>query len=167
MACSNGRVDISQQTPPDIAQLFDLYDKIPAHQCSTYQEPTIGIWNETPISQAYFSKENIQIIQNGIRAGVYYRSNKQYVVGPQDCDSIKEIMRSVYLTHAANQSINLTQQIETLNQIVMDYCIDNIYKEAISYKKYLRDVSTLADPIALPTLSSERDKDDCKLKPWF
>ena len=111
MTCSNGRVDISQQTPPDIAQLFDLYDKIPAHQCSTYQEPTIGIWNETPISQAYFSKENIQIIQNGIRAGVFYRSNKQYVVGPQDCDSIKVIMRSVYLTHAANQSINLTQQI--------------------------------------------------------
>ena len=167
MSCSNGRVDILKQTPPDIAQLFNMYDKIPAHQCSSYQEPTIGIWNDTPISQAFFSAQNIEILQNGIRAGVYYKSNKQYIVGMQDCDALKVIMRSVYLTHAANQSINLTQQLEALNQIVLDYCIENVYKEAISYKKYLRDVSTLADPIALPVLSSERDKHDHKLPPWF
>ncbi len=167
MSCSNGRVDIYKQTPPDIAQLFNLYDKIPAHQCSSYQEPTIGIWNETPISQAFFSSQNIEILQNGIRAGVYYKSNKQYVVGLQDCDALKIIMRSVYLSHAANQSINLTNQIEALNQIVLDYSIDNVYKEAISYKKYLRDVSTIPDPIALPVLSSEREKHDHKLPPWF
>ena len=167
MACSNGRVDVLKQTPPDIAQLFNLYDKIPAHQCSSYQEPTIGIWNETPISQAYFSQNNIQIIQNAIRAGVYHKSNKQFVVGQQDCDALKVIMRSVYLTHAANQTINLMEQIENLNQLVVDYCMDQVYKEAIGYKKYLRDVSSIADPMALPTYDSQMDKKELKLKPWF
>lgn len=167
MACTNGRVDILKQTPPDIAQLFHLYDKIPANQCSTYQEPTMGLWNETALSKAFFSHQNIQILQNGIRAGVYYKSNKQYVIGPQDCDSLKVIMRSVFLTNAANQSINLTGQIEELNKIVLDYCIEQTYNEAISYKKYLRDVSTIRDPIPPPIYDAHTDKKDFKLKPWF
>jgi hypothetical protein len=167
MSCSNGRVDVLKQTPPDIQKLFNLYDKIPAHQCSSYQEPTIGIWNESPLSQAYFSQNNIQIIQNAIRAGVYYKSNKQYIVAQQDCDAVKVIMRSIYLTHAANQSINLTQQIENLNKLVIEYCMEEVYKEAIGYKKYLRDVSSIADPIALPMFDSQMDKKELKLKPWF
>ena len=167
MSCSNGRVDILKQTPPDISQLFNMFDKMPAHQCSTYQEPTMGIWNMTPLSAAYFSEQNIQIVQNGIRAGVYYKSNKQYIIGHQDCDSLKVIMRSIFLTHAANQSSKLTEQIEELNQIVLDYCIYQVYSEAIGYKKYLRDVSTLPDPLAPPVCSSQMDRKEIKLKPWF
>ena len=67
----NGRVDIINKTQgPDICNLFAMYDKIPANQCATFREPTLGQWDETPLSKAYFSKENIQIIQNGIRAGI-------------------------------------------------------------------------------------------------
>lgn len=50
----NGRVDILN--PPDIAQLFSMYDKIPANQCTTFRNATIGQWDETPLSISYFLK---------------------------------------------------------------------------------------------------------------
>ena len=164
---SNGRVDISKTETPDITQLFALYDKIPANQCVTFRDPTLGQWNETALSKAYFSRENIQIIQNGIRAGVYDKSNGQYTVAPQDCDSLKIIMRSIYLQHSANQSTNISGQIEQLNQIVLDYCIFHVYSEAQSYMKYLYDVSTLAVPLSTPVVESQRDKNNYLMPKWF
>lgn len=165
---SNGRVDIINRTQgPDISNLFAMYDKIPANQCATFREPTLGQWDETPLSKAYFSKENIQIIQNGIRAGVYNKSNGQYVIGLQDCDSLKIIMRSVFLQHSANQSQNITGQIQQLNQIVLDYCIFNVYSEAQGYMKYLYDVSTLAVPMATPVVETQKDKNNYLMPNWF
>lgn len=165
---SNGRVNIISKTEsPDISQLFALYDKIPANQCATFREPTLGQWNETELSKAYFSKENIQIIQNGIRSGVYNKSNGQYLVAPQDCDSLKIIMRSIYLQHAANQPTNISGQIEQLNQIVLDYCIYNVYSEAQSYMKYLYDVSTLAVPLSTPVVETQKDKNNYLMPKWF
>jgi len=158
---SNGRVNIINKTQqPDLSNLFAMYDKIPANQCATYREATLGLWNETPLSKAFFSKENIQIIQNGIRAGVYKKSNKQYTVAPQDCDTLKIIMRSVYLQHSANQPNNISGQIEELNKIVLDYCIYHVYSEAQSYMKYLYDVSTLAVPLSTPILERQKDKNN-------
>ena len=89
---NNGRVDIKS---PNTSTLFEMYDKIPANQCVTFRNPTEGLWTDTDLSQVFFSQQNIQILQNGIRAGVYHRSNSQYRIGPQDCDSLKIIMRSV------------------------------------------------------------------------
>ena len=165
---SNGRVNIiSSAEAPDISKLFAMYDKIPANQCATFREPTLGQWDETNLSKAYFSKENIQIVQNGIRSGVYEKSNGQYLVAPQDCDTLKIIMRSVYLQHAANQSTNIPGQIEQLNQIVLDYCIYHVFSEAQSYMKYLHDVSTLAVPISTPVVERQKDKYDYKMPNWF
>lgn len=164
---SNGRIDLLNKTQPDISNLFAMYDKIPANQCTTLREPTLGQWDETILSEAFFSKQNIQILQNGIRSGVYYKSNKQYVIAPQDFDSLKIIMRSVYLQHSANQNRNLKGQIEQLNQIVLDYCIFSVFSEAQGYMKYLHDASSMYTPLAPPTLESQRDKYDFKMPNWF
>ena len=124
---NNGRVNIKS---PDTSTLFKMYDKIPANQCVTFRNPTEGLWNATPLSQVFFSQENIQIIQNGIRSGVYKRSNGQYVIGDQDCDSIKIIMRSVFLQYSANKPSSIPEQIIELNNIVLNYCVQQVYSEA-------------------------------------
>jgi hypothetical protein len=160
---NNGRVDIKS---PDTSNLFALYDKIPANQCVTFRNPTEGLWDETTLSLAFFSQQNIQILQNGIRAGVYKRSNGQYLVGPQDCDPLKIIMRSVYLQYSANQPTHVTQQIEELNKIVLNYCIQQVYGEAQGYLKYIDDASTLVVPIAPPVMASNTDR-TLELKTWF
>ena len=160
---NNGRINIKS---PNTSALFQMYDKIPANQCVTFRNATEGLWNETPLSRAFFSRENIQIIQNGIRAGVYNRSNGQYIVGPQDCDSIKIIMRSVFLQYSANQPFNIPQQIEELNKIVLNYCIQQVYSEAQGYMKYVDDASTLVIPISHPVQASNTDR-QLEFKSWF
>jgi len=160
---SNGRIDIQS---PDTRSLFNMYDKIPAHQCTTYRNPLEGQWDDSNLSNAYFSKENIQIIQNGIRAGVYKQSNNQYVVAPQDCDSLKIVMRSIYLQYSANLPGNVSGQIEALNQMVLNFCIQQVYSEAKGYMKYLSDASNMYVPIAHPVLAKDDDK-ELILKPWF
>lgn len=160
---NNGRVNIKS---PDTSALFKMYDKIPANQCVTFRNPTEGLWNATPLSQAFFSQENIQIIQNGIRSGVYKRSNGQYVIGDQDCDSIKIIMRSVFLQYSANKPSSIPQQIIELNNIVLNYCVQQVYSEAQGYMKYIDDVSTLAVPIAHPVQATNNDR-QLELKSWF
>ncbi len=165
---SNGRVDVfGSKESPDISNLFAMYDKIPANQCTTFREPTLGQWDETTLSKSYFSQNNIQIIQNGIRAGVYKRSNGQYTVAPQDCDSLKIIMRSIFLQHSVNLDQNIQGQIEELNKMVLEYCIHNVYSEAQSYMKYLYDVDTLAVPLATPVMVSQNDRRNYKMPSWF
>jgi hypothetical protein len=160
---NNGRVDIKS---PNTSALFQMYDKIPANQCVTFRNATEGLWTDTSLSQAFFSEQNIQIIQNGIRAGIYQISNGQYVIGPQDCDSLKIIMRSVYLQHAVNQPTNIPNQISELNKIVLNYCIQQVYSEAQGYIQYINDASTLVVPIAHPVMASQNDR-QLELKPWF
>jgi len=160
---SNGRVDLNA---PKSCNIFSLYDKIPVNQCSTFRNPTEGQWDKTELSDAFFSQQNIRIIQNGIRAGVFERSKGQYTIGPQDCDELKIIMRSVFLQNAINQPNNIQEQINALNQIVLHYCVYQVYGEAQSYLKYIYDVTTLAQPIAHPMMATTSDK-ELILKPWF
>jgi len=163
---TNGRVNIINQSP-DISKLFDMYDKIPANQCATFRQPTAGIWSETELSNAFFSEQNIQIIQNGIRAGVYEMSNGQYTIGNQDCDTIKIVMRSVFLQNSSNLNNLITEQIYALNQLVLNYCINETYGAAQSYKKYLHDVSNLAVPMSNPIMTSHKDNKTHKMPDWF
>ena len=160
---NNGRIDIKS---PNTSSLFQMYDKIPANQCVTFRNPTEGLWTDTSLSNTFFSQQNIQILQNGIRAGVYQKSNGQYTIGPQDCDSLKIVMRSVYLQHSANQPNNITQQVFELNKIVLNYCIQQVYSEAQGYMKYLDDASTLVVPIAHPVMADNSDR-ELEFKTWF
>ena len=59
---NNGRIDIKT---PNTSALFQMYDKIPANQCATFRNPTEGLWDSNVLSDAFFSLQNIQIIQNG------------------------------------------------------------------------------------------------------
>jgi len=124
------------------------------------------LWNDTNLSQTFFSQQNIQILQNGIRAGVYEKSNGQYTIAPQDCDSLKIVMRSVFLQNAANQPNNITQQVTELNKIVLSYCIQQVYSEAQGYMKYIEDASTLVVPIAHPVMADNTDR-ELEFKTWF
>lgn len=159
----NGRVDI---ITPDTSTLFGMYDKNPVKECVTFRNATEGQWENSLLSNLYFSGGNMQIIQNGIRAEVYRKSNGQLVIGSQDCDSLKIIMRSVFLQNAVNQPDNITEQIESLNKIVLDYIVPRVYSEALGYNKYLSDVSTMYKPMDLPVMSKNNDK-QLELKPWF
>jgi hypothetical protein len=162
---SNGRVDIQG---PNIDIRFALSDRVPTSSgnITAFNDAMTGNWYNTILSDAFFSAKNIQMIQNGIRVGVYLRSNNQYIIGEQNNDELKIIMRSIFLQYAKNQPTAIPGQISELNRQVLEYCIPHVYVEADGYMKYKYDVSTLVVPIARPILSYTNDK-QLELKPWF
>ena len=161
---SNGRIDIEGPSP---SAQFALFDKMPiSSQCTSFTDAMTGNWIDTPMSLAFFSDKNMQIIQNGIRAGVYNESGGKYDIGPQDCDSLKMIMRAIYLESAMNQPTNITEQIASLNGLVCNWCTPRLISEARAYINYKREVSNMYTLIPPPTLSTMKGK-TLELKPWF
>ena len=93
-------------------------------------------------------------------------SNKQYIVGYQNEDELKIIMRSTFLQYSQNLPHNIKEQIGFLNKMVLDYAVGQVYGEAQGYMKYKYDASTMYEPIARPILSKANDK-QLQLKKWF
>jgi hypothetical protein len=160
----NGRVDI---ITPDINIKFNMMDKNLIDDCVSFRESINVMFDNTPLINAYFSQKNIQIIQNAIRANVYKHSNGQHIIGNQDYDTLKIIMRGVFLQHSMNMEYNYTKQIIQLNELVVDYAVKQILGEIDSYIKYKRDASTLVVPLAHPVMTSTLKTKQLELKKWF
>jgi len=161
----NGRVNIIEE--PDPNAFFKMQERIAVRNKATdYREAVAGNWEDNPLSRLYFSAENIQILQNGIRAGVYKMSGQKFVVAPANPDTLKIIMRSIYLQYAEHYPTNITQQIERLNKLVLDYAVPSTYNEAVGYVKYTEDQSTLVQPMNYPA-KHDRNYKQLELNPWF
>lgn len=144
---NTGRIDIMGKTNLDV---FSLYDQIPLSETtSDFREALTGTTTSTMLSVAFFSKENIKIIQNAIKAGVYKLSNGLFSIGEQNEDTLKIIMRSIFLQNSKH-GCDVTSQIVELNKLVCDYAVPQVYGEADGYMKYKRDISTMAKPIQRP-----------------
>lgn len=161
----NGRVNLLDQPSTDV--MFKMQEKIALNNKPTeYREALSGIWENNLLGNTFFSQANIQIIQNGIRAGVYTMSNNQFVIAPQNIDTLKIIMRSIYLQYAEHYPDKIREQVERLNKLVLDYAVPTVYKETIGYLKYCEDQSTLVTPLEIPR-HHDRQYKQLELKPWF
>lgn len=160
---SNGRVNLLTNADNNV---FQLYDRIPvSDKASAYTDAMMGNWSATNLSRAFFSRENIIILQNGIRAKVYQQTHK--VIGHQNQDNLKIVMRSIFLQYSANAPNHITEQIKTLNNMVYSYCVPSVVNELEGYIKYKRDVSTMAMPLETPINSSIRGSNPVEFKTWF
>ena len=154
---------------PNTNALFAMKDKIAAGGvtgATDFRGAMTGNWYNTRLSDAFFSAANIQALQNGLRAGVYRRSNGQYVISEQNPDELKIIMRSIFLQYSANDATGIPKQIAALNALVLDYAVGQVYGEAEGYMKYIRDASQMYTPMARPVMSTTNDK-QLLLKKWF
>lgn len=161
----NGRVNIVEPENPNAR--FQMQEKTAVKNKATpYNEALTGQIENNALSQVFFSAENIQIIQNGLRAGVYKLSENKFVIPEQNIDTLKIVMRVMFMQYAEFDPNNITKQVERLNKMVLDYVIPSVYGESVGYLKYLQDQSTLVVPIQLP-MQSDRIYKQLELKPWF
>ena len=160
---SNGKINIMG---PNISAKFSMMDKIPLNTNTNYQNVLTGNFERSKLSDAYFSKQNIQIIQNGIRRGVFDKSQSRILVDNQPEDQIVTVMRAMYLQHSKNLEVNIAQQIAELNNFVLNYCIMNVFNEAVAYLKYKEDASTMHRPMQHPIYSNKTNK-TLEQKAWF
>ena len=160
----NGRVNILETQSNNV--MFSMAEKIELKNKPTdYRDALTGTWEHNLLEQMFFSAENIQIIQNAIKANVYKLSDNRYILPNQNINNLKIVMRGMYLQYAEHFPNNIKEQIERLNKIVLDYVVPNVYNEAISYEKYCRDASTLVVPLSRP-LQHNREYKQLELKPW-
>jgi hypothetical protein len=155
-AGQNGRVNLAApgagiNTVPNSAGF--AHPTAPDQKAAT--DLTRGNWEETPVSRAFFSPANMTFLQNAIRREVYEKSKeKQWVIGPQDIDELKIIMRALYLRYALNLPDNVQRQVEDLNRTVLDWAVPRIMSEVQYYFHYLDDISHMPVPIDRPVSMS-------------
>ena len=110
-----------------------------------------GNWEHTPVATGFFTRTNVEEIQQRIRREVYRTSGpKQYLIDDQDVDEIKMIMRAMFLQYAKNNPHNVTGQITDLNDRVVDWAVPRILSEIDHYAYYLKDISHLPVPLEKP-----------------
>lgn len=160
----NGRVNVLDDSDPNVR--FQMAEKIAIkNKSSAYRDPLVGIHEDNLLAQVYFSEGNVQILQNGLRAGVYEKSDSKIVIPPQSVENLKIIMRSIFLQYSEYSKEPITQQIERLNSYVLDYAVKSVYNEALGYLNYCRDQSTLVVPLENPKNTKEHTT--LEFKQWF
>jgi hypothetical protein len=108
-----------------------------------------GNWEKSPVSEIFFSSENVERLQNLIRKEVFNKSNpKGYIIDKQSVEELKIIMRAIYLQYARNLPNNIGAQVDDLNQKVCDWAVPHILSAVDHYFFYINDISHLPVPLA-------------------
>jgi hypothetical protein len=148
----NGRVTITNDNIKDMNMIDGKNETMQNFQV----EALYGIQETSTLNQLFFSKKNMEIIQNMIRHNVYERSEKKFVIGRQSDIELEIIMRSIYLQHSPNLPDKIKEQIQYLNNLVNDWCVEQIIPEVQQYIGYIKEIEFMPMPIDLPlNLSSK------------
>lgn len=97
------------------------------------------------LSNVFFSQNNIDVLQEGIRYVVY--KNSQHIISRQSEMELKIIMRSTYLQYSHNLPYNILEQVKSLNQKVLDFVVPRIISEIGQYIYYIKDISSQPIPM--------------------
>jgi hypothetical protein len=147
----NGRVITTNEPMKDLGMIENN-----STQKNFQEEALYGIQEQTQLNQLYFSKANMEIIQNKIRYEVYLKTDKKHIIGNQSPVELEIIMRSIYLQHSPNLPTQIKEQIKYLNELVSNWCIEKIIPEIYQYMGYLKQVEYMPVPIEHPqNLSSK------------
>ena len=160
---NNGRINFNTE---NIDNKFNMMDKIPANSNTNFNNALTGIFDKTELSDKFFSRNNLNLIQNKLKEGVYLKSKNKLRIDDQPEEIIFTVMRSYFLEYSRNLNTNINEQIHFLNNLVLNYLINRAYNEAISYLKYKHDASNMYTLMDMPKYSDKTNK-TLEYKAWF
>ncbi len=102
----------------------------------------------TELSNIFFSQNNIDALQQGIRYLVWKNSNGKHKIGNQSETQLQIIMRGIFLQYSKNLSYNIIEQVKELNQKVLDFIIPQILLEIDQYNYYINDIYKQPIPLS-------------------
>ncbi len=130
----------------------------------SFTNSTSSVQGRTPLSNSFFSQQNIESIHQQIINQVSGKTG--FKIGRQSDTELQIIMRSIFLQYGKNQPCNIAQQVQELNQKVLDYAVDRIATEISLYIEYKDTVNKLPMPLNHPqNLSSAGQKSLSFFKP--
>lgn len=130
------------------SQPFELYENLNVINKSD-QINKIGNFKENKLSISYFSKENIDFLQNTMISEIY-KLTKGTRISKQSDIELKIIMKSIYLQYGRNMDTNIEEQVQELNKRVLDYSIDNINSNLKQYNQYIKDITSEQTIMEMP-----------------
>lgn len=144
---NNGRIDI--MSPPPSFNI-PTYNKSQMDNKPFRREATLGQLNTTDLSDVFFSQENIEALQQGIRYRIYSETNGRFVIGRQSDQELKIVMRSIYYQYAKNDGTDIIAQTRELNAKVLDWAVPEVLSNLMQFQTYKKDASTLPMPLEHP-----------------
>ena len=108
-----------------------------------------SVINDTTLSMAFFSNENISKLQNKIRYTIFKELNNK--ISNQSPHELIIVMRSVFLQNSKNLAENIPGQIAELNSIVIKNIMPKLISSVEQYNSYIKDTNTLPVPMPHPT----------------
>lgn len=122
-----------------------------AQPSSNFQAEALrGIQEANPISTAFFSASNLQIIQNRVRHDIYMKSDRKYLIAPQSTADLQVIMRGIYLAYYDKLTGSPRAIIASLNDLVAIEAVKNIWTNLQQHVAYIADASTMPQPMSRP-----------------
>lgn len=98
--------------------------------------------DNTPVSDLYFSKENMQRLQKQIKKEILRESNGKFnLINDQDEMDLLIAMRAVYLDNSRNLPTHVVSQVKELNRITIDYIVPDMMTNIKQQSKYLKDIN--------------------------
>lgn len=157
----NGRLNI---TNPRTVEFPSFYKQAPTDNKTFYAEAVQGTFTPNELSNIYFSCNNIDVLQDGIRYKIYQLTNGKHVIGRQSDKDLKIVMRSIYLQYSKNLNTDIIGQVRKLNAMVLDWCVHEVFSNLQQYDKYLIDVSTLPTPMERSQLMTSKGNKSLEMK---
>lgn len=110
------------------------------------------------LETAFFSKENIDLINKQLIMSVYNKTNKQFLICPQAESNLIVVMRYVFIEYSRNLPFDIPGQIKDLNCRVVGEILPTVISNVDQKIGYLRDISTqpVGPPLPINTKNINR-----------
>jgi hypothetical protein len=140
----NGRVNTTENNN---FLMYDMY-KEQKQNMFVSEEAIKNIHTKNELSDLFFSRENIDILHDGIRYLVSKKTCGKFVIDRQSENDLIIVMRSIYLQYGEHKPLGLVEQVKELNTRVLEYCVPKIIEEIKIYMQYRNDISSLPVPLS-------------------
>jgi hypothetical protein len=158
----NGRVDLMT---PVKQPMWPQQNAQQNANCTFHREALYGRIQRTPVSDMFFSPQNIDILQDAIRYKTYKETN--LVIGRQSDQELKIIMTSIFFKHARHVANDITGQVRELNNHVIDYAVKQVVSNLKQYLSYRRDASQMPMPLDKPQMMGNKGTKVLEIKNFF
>lgn len=133
--------------------------------CNYATEAISHTTNRTPLSDIFFSQQNMDILQLGMRNIILNKTNGAYNIGKQNETELKIIMRAMFIQHAKYRTdIPVNVQIQEINREVLNFAVPRIISSLNMKRKYLQDIQQLPMPLEHAKSMSTKGTKELELK---
>ena len=133
--------------------------------CNYATEAISHTTNRTPLSDIFFSQQNMDIVQLGMRNMILNKTNGAYNIGKQNETELKIIMRAMFIQHAKYRTdIPVNVQIQEINRQVLNFAVPRIISSLNMKRKYLQDIQQLPMPLEHAKSMSTKGTKELELK---